>query len=438
MSTHDVTVHGLEDTPLERARDTIVFILNHVRTIVLQPIRPTDRVGLGIESSSLKLGLPVWTPLIELSQLTTERWMMEFEKVLNSQEGLAFDESFKVRVDVASPPGGSCRRDVPQHSELFLKKKDCVITINNHDEICMARALVVAKAIADYGSSSHPEVKKMRRGKKKQTAEAKILLRKAGFYPRRFTIADLPAFEAVLGEEYQVYVLSREQACSIIYPKQAAGQEKKTTLLLLLHNEHFDVCTSIAPFFGRSYFCMKCRKGYDNRTEHRCEAMCVMCLRADCLKDEENKITCDVCHRVFLGADCFDHHRTKPARGPSSRASICSQVYRCQDCLCTVSNLNRDASNPHMCGETSCKHCRLHVIPEEHHCFMKPVIITAKDLQKYDKTRFAYFDLETYVNEHGVLVANYAVSVLSELLVLSISDISSSKTFFLGCRERSW
>ena len=59
MSAHDVTVHGLEDTPLERARDTIVYILYYVRTIVLQPFRPTDRVGLGIESSSLNLGLPV-------------------------------------------------------------------------------------------------------------------------------------------------------------------------------------------------------------------------------------------------------------------------------------------------------------------------------------------------------------------------------------------
>ena len=223
MSTHDVTVHGLEDTPLERARDTISSILDHVRTTVLQPYRPTDRVGLGIESSSLKLGRPVWTPLIELSQLTTERWMLEFEKVLNSQERMTFDESFKVRVDVASPPGGSCRRDLPQQLEQFLKKKDCVISINNHDQICMARALVVAKAIADYGSSRHPEVRKIRERKKKQAAEAQILLRKAGFYPRRFTIADLPAFEAVLGDKYQVFVLSREQACSIFYPKQAVG-----------------------------------------------------------------------------------------------------------------------------------------------------------------------------------------------------------------------
>ena len=41
---------------------------------------------------------------------------------------------------------------------------------------------------------------------------------------------------------------------------------------------------------------------------------------------------------------------------------------------------------------------------------MKPVIIAAKQLQEYEKARFAYFDLETYVNNEGILVANYAVS----------------------------
>ena len=411
MNAHDVTVRGLEDVPFERAHDTIISILDHIRTTVLHPFRPTDRVRLSIESSSLKLGIPVWTPLTEVSQLTTLQWMMEVGKVLNSQESFTFDGSFNVRVDVASPPGGSCRRDVPIQLERFLNKKECVITIDNDDQICMARALVITKAIADHGSPRHPEVMKVRRWKKKQTAKAQILLKKAGFFLRRFTIADLPAFESILGDKFQVFVLSREHACSIVYPKKSPGQEKKTPLLLLLHNDHFDVCTSIAAFFERSYYCMKCRKGYNNRTDHRCEALYVMCLRPDCPRDEENKITCNECHREFSGENCYNHHRTKPSNGPTkSRASICSRLYRCQECLCTVSNLNRDVSNPHRCGETFCKHCRLHVIPEEHQCFMKPVIIAAKQLQEYEKARFAYFDLETYVNNEGILVANYAVS----------------------------
>ena len=66
MNVHDVTVRGLEDVSSERAHDIIVSILDHIRTIVLQPFRPTDRVRLSIESSSLELGIPVWTPLTEL------------------------------------------------------------------------------------------------------------------------------------------------------------------------------------------------------------------------------------------------------------------------------------------------------------------------------------------------------------------------------------
>ena len=75
MNVHDVTVRDLEDLPFERAHDTIISILDHIRTTILEPFRPTDRVRLSIESSSLKLGIPVWTPLTQLSQLTTTRWI---------------------------------------------------------------------------------------------------------------------------------------------------------------------------------------------------------------------------------------------------------------------------------------------------------------------------------------------------------------------------
>ena len=413
MNVHDVTVRDLEDVPFHRAHDTIISILDHIRTTVLEPFRPTDRVRLSIESSSLKLGIPVWTPLTELSQLTTARWMMEVEKVLNSQESFVFDGSFKVRVDVASPPGGACRRDVPKQMEKFLAKMHCVISVNNEDEICMARALVIAKATVDCGSSTAKPVMKLRRGIKAQRKAAQVLVRQARLPFRRFTIDDLPAFERVLGDKYQVYVLSLDHASAIVYPKPASGQEKKTPLLLLLHNEHFDVCTSIAAFFERGYFCFKCRKGYNNKQDHRCDAMCVMCLRADCPKDEDHKITCDKCHREFLGDDCYQHHLHVPQVGAAKfRSSICSKLYRCQDCHCTVSEIRREASNPHKCGETFCKHCRLHVLPEQHRCFMKPITITPKHLQEYDTARFLYFDLETYVNDQKVLVANYAVRMI--------------------------
>ena len=339
---------------------------------------------------------------------------MEVEKVLNSQESFVFDGSFKIRVDVASPHGGSRRRDVPQQMEKFLAKKQCVISVKNEDDIYMARALIITKAIADSGSSTVGPVMKLRRGVKTQREAAQILLRQARFYPRRFTIDDLPAFERVLGVTYQVHVLSLDHSNAIVYPEPAPGRELKTPPLLLLHNEHFDVCTSIAAFFGHSYFCYKCRKGYNNKHDHRCDAMCVMCLRENCPREDDHIITCDKCHREFLGDNCFQHHLPVPNKSAVKfRSSICSELYRCQDYLCTVSTVNRDESNPHKCGGIFCKYCRLHVLPEDHQCFMKPVIINAKQLEEYDTARFLYFDLETYVNDQGILIANYVVSSLS-------------------------
>ena len=344
--------------------------------------------------------------------------MIEIAKLLNSQDELRLNESFKIMVQYAQPPRGSSRKDIPKRIEDKLHKKRCVIRIDNADDICMARAIVLAKAISDHDSSTHPEVQKLRRGEKASKAAALELIQKSGLTPRKFTVnEDSPAFEKTLGPEYQVYVLSldHQQTGLIIYPDAKEGQELKRPLILLLHNEHFDVCTSMTAILGVSYYCYKCRHSYSNRENHRCKAKCQRCLRTTCTKTSEAVVQhCDDCGSDFYPEDCYAYHATVQNRRMADNSqSLCARVKRYSKCCCTYSLFRRDINvNPHQCGETFCKHCGQHDIPEQHRCFMQPLKLSDKDHAQHQQAHFLYFDIETYVSENESLIANYAVSVL--------------------------
>ena len=66
------------------------------------------------------------------------------------------------------------------------------LRIENVDDICLARALVVGQAFADRS-----DYQNLYRQKKLQKNAAYTLIKKAGLAYREFTIADLPKFEEV-------------------------------------------------------------------------------------------------------------------------------------------------------------------------------------------------------------------------------------------------
>ena len=75
-----------------------------------------------------------------------------------------------------------------------------VLVIRNDDQLCMARALVVGQAFADKEpvkpKPDYRYVMLMER-KKLQTSAAKDLIQRAGLPERKYSLADMPAFEQV-------------------------------------------------------------------------------------------------------------------------------------------------------------------------------------------------------------------------------------------------
>ena len=93
--------------------------------------------------------------------------LSNISNLLNSNENFEIDDTLQLDVThITMPPPGSGlskgkrKRDIfgTDNYGDFLKAKRSVIRIMNDDELCCARAIVVAKAIVD----DHPQVKSIK------------------------------------------------------------------------------------------------------------------------------------------------------------------------------------------------------------------------------------------------------------------------------------
>ena len=101
-------------------------------------------------------------------------------QALNSNEQFEMDDSFQVSItQVHHAPQGSGRprRGKPGHPtmDMLTRNSKSIIRINNRDELCCARALMVAKARVDR----HPKLKSIRQGASLQRTLAWDLHREA-------------------------------------------------------------------------------------------------------------------------------------------------------------------------------------------------------------------------------------------------------------------
>ena len=190
---YKVTVRNMYDVPFEETVTTMLSILQHILDVVLDTVSDHDFVRLRIETRSLDI--PIWTPPVLKSELTLDRWMLEVQKVLNSQEEFKFDDSFNIIVSYASPSAGNAFDKLPHPLKDRLARSTSIVTIENSDEICMVRAIVVDLALAE---GNRKEYKKLcDRRLTHQKVKASQLIEKAGSLVRTYSIADIPSFEAV-------------------------------------------------------------------------------------------------------------------------------------------------------------------------------------------------------------------------------------------------
>ena len=167
------------------------------------------------------------------------------------------------------PSGGKGSKRSEINLEKHLEKKRSIVRIQNDNDLCMARALVVAKAKLD-NDSQYKYVADYR--KLMQTRLVQELHQNAGVPLGPCGLEEAKQFQAYL-TDYQISIVSKEYSNKIIY----AGPEKEKKIYLYMHNNHYDVITKMPAFFVSVYYCHTCNKAYDHQEEHRCPSPCKCC-----------------------------------------------------------------------------------------------------------------------------------------------------------------
>ena len=79
--------------------------------------------------------------------MAAERILAKFEHVIQSNQEFRLNDTVEINViHLSMPVGGKGNKRLEVNLKKHLKKKKSIIRIQNEDELCMAQALVVAKA----------------------------------------------------------------------------------------------------------------------------------------------------------------------------------------------------------------------------------------------------------------------------------------------------
>ena len=160
------------------------------------------------------------------------------------------------------PRGSGNTLNIREH----LKKKSSVITINSNDDLCLARALVVAVARIE----KHPKYDQFRKSDREIQRQRALRLHRLANVPLGpCGLNEVKLFQKYL-VDYEITILSGDHGNKIIYPPEPGD---KQPIYLYYKNKHFDVITQMNRFLDSSYFCHNCRKTYSNATGHTCSVI---------------------------------------------------------------------------------------------------------------------------------------------------------------------
>ena len=313
----------LDDVDLLESRKRTYGIFDHLIKDVGEDMNPNDQVRFILSSNQLQT--PIVIPFCSLEELTTEKVLSHVEKVIQSNEEFRLNNTVNIDVIRVEMPQGSGRSKVKRNIvdiRDYLKKKKSVVPINNKDDLCLARALVVSIARIEqdprYARITRPDSCVQRERAFDLHVAANIPLGPCG-------LDEVELFQQYL-VNYQIIVVSGDHTNSIIYPRQPpANPNPEKSIYLYYHANHFDAITSLPGFLNRSYFCHRCHKVYNNTTDHICEGACRSCGGLGC-EYEGDGIVCNECDRLFKNQACYDRHNQPINGGGRPGCDVSSHV----------------------------------------------------------------------------------------------------------------
>ena len=390
----------LDNVNLLESQNRTYDIFDHLLKDVTEGMNSTDQVRFVLSSNQLQT--PIALPFCLLEQLTTEKVLAHVEKVVQSNEEFRLNDTVNIDIIRVEMPQGSGRSKVKRqilNIRDYLKKKGSVIPIiNNKDNLCLARALVVSIARIE----KDPRYKHIINSSRPLQRERAFDLHEAANVPLGpCGLNKVDLFQHYL-VNYQIIVVSGDQNNAIIYPpKPPANPNPEKSIYLYYQANHFDVITKLPGFLNTSYFCHQCHKGYDHTTDHLCDGMCWSCRGVGCTI-EDNGMTCQECDRFFKNQTCYDRHKQEPIDG--SGKTVCEKIRKCPKCKKSMDV--RKLKNHPCVDNKKCSTCNAVLNPNDpnHKCYIQQE--QPKEEPSY--AQLLFFDFEC-TQEHGIHEVNLCV-----------------------------
>ena len=389
----------LHDVNLLESQKRTYGIFDHLLGDVTEGMNSTDQVRFVLSSNQLQT--PIALPFCPLEELTTEKVLSQVEKVVQSNEEFRLNDTVNIDIIRVEMPQGSGRSKVKRQTwniRDYLKQKKSIITINNKDDLCLARALVVSIARIE----KDPRYTRIIRSESVVQRERAFDLHEAANVPLGSCgLKEVDLFQHYL-VNYPIIVVSGDQDNTIIYPpRPRANPNPEKSIYLYYQANHFDVITKLPGFLNTSYFCHACHKGYDVTTDHMCDGMCQSCRGFGCTI-EDNGITCQECDRLFKNQTCYDRHKQEPINGGGR--TVCEAVRKCPKCH---NSMDVRKLNKHPCVDNKkCPTCNAVLNPNDpnHKCYIQQE--QPKEEPSY--AQLLFFDFEC-TQEHGIHEVNLCV-----------------------------
>ncbi len=224
---YSVSFKGLEDLDVVQQSLNVRIIFDQLLNDITGGMSENDLIRFVLRTE--QLDKPISLPFMSVSKLTPERLYSQIERVVQSHQEFRLNESVIVDiVHVEMPEGRGKRKRDTIDLESYLESKRSVIRIRNNDDLCLARALVVAIAKAD-GDKRYGQLADHRKPSQKKAACE--LHEKAGVPFGPCGIPEVKQFQKHL-PEYEINIVSSDHGNSIIYPECPTDTEARRLICI--------------------------------------------------------------------------------------------------------------------------------------------------------------------------------------------------------------
>ena len=368
--------------------DVLVRAIAALLVQVTAPLQPRDLVQL-VLSNGPTLDYPILIGPVRKDLLTVQYLLDEIMAVLNSNQQFVIGDQLQLQVTtIRLPLGAGFRFAEPLAEDKWMHDAFSIVPVRNRDQLCFARALVLAlanmitglfeKAFQDgapppkapdwvegnpvltpmWAKRCHYSAMKERDPPQREAALR--LIEFVGLHQQACGIDECHLVQdrllTPLNIRLVVFSLRKHAGTMFNGPDTLANN-----IYLYYNSQHYHMVTSPKAFINCSYFCELCLKPHAQRGAHRCAMTCFRCHQANEAACTGPLQQCKDCLCWMAGPDCMAKHL---------QLATCKRRGYCRKCRVYLRSPTEIAE--HRCGQTKCRLCdTVYNIEEKHQCYMK-------------------------------------------------------------------